>query len=355
MYRILAALAFMAFSILSLSGLVACGGDGDAPNREPRGLVIESLRTDATAVQAVAPPTAGKREPGSPSGLLGYIEGSEPTRLVVFCHGLGQTVEDAWIEHVRRTVTPHVAVVTTNYRDNLQFPILRGAHDTLAATLLAKARFPSVETVYLLGVSMGAAVSGVAIAESRALTDDGRGLYDYWVNVEGLMNLVEAWPLAVAALPTVAADLEEETGGTPATVPAEYARRSPLFRVADLADSGLRAVAMVYAFNDGLVTYNQSREMATAQIAVGLPTQLFNVLRHAEGQDAGVTGTGFFGELLGIEDPNEALRLAGHGFEGDADHPVIRTGFEQLAAMLEGRYDERTPYAESLIDDGGTP
>jgi hypothetical protein len=340
---------------LALSACGSGGTDAGGASASAEGLVIETIRTDAAAVQAAAPPTAGKTDPGSPSGLLGYIEGSTPTRLVVFCHGLGQTVEDAWIEHVRRTVTPDVAVVTTNYRDNLQFPILRGAHDTIAATLMAKARFPSVETVYLLGVSMGGAVSGTAIAESVHVTEDGAGLYDYWVNVEGLVNQFEAWTLASAALPAVANDLAEDAGGTPAEVPEEYARRSPLFRVADLAATRLRAVAMVHAFNDGLVTYNQSREMAAAQLGVALPTQVFNVLRHAQGQDPGTTGTGFFGSLLGTGDPNDAVGLAGHGFEGDPNHPVIRTGFEQLALMLAGDYDETTPYRETLVDDGGTP
>lgn len=341
----------------ALLGLSACNGDGGGSDGSgvTKGLVIEAIQTDASAVQAAAPPTAGKTELGSPSGLLGYIEGSTPTKLVVFCHGLGQTVEDAWIEHVRRTVTPDVVVVTTNYRDNLQFPILRGAHDTIAATLMAKTRFPSVETVYLLGVSMGGAVSGTAIAESVHVSADGQGLYDYWVNVEGLVNQFEAWFLASAALPSVANNLAEDSGGTPAEVPEEYARRSPLFRAADLAATRLRAVAMVYAFNDGLVTYNQGREMAAAQLGAAIPTQVFNVLRHAEGQDAGTTGTGFFGSLLGTGDPNDAVGLAGHGFEGDPNHPVIRTGFEQLALMLSGEYDETTPYRETVVDDGDTP
>jgi len=32
---------------------------------------------------------------------------------------------------------------------------------------------------------------------------------------------------------------------------------------------------------------------------------------------------------------------------------VIRTGFEQLRLMVDGLYDQTTPYAEHLVDDGG--
>lgn len=339
---------------LLLLALSACSGSDPAGEVSAGGgaVVLENILTDASAVQAAAPASTGKSDPGTPTGLLAYVAGSTPTKLVVFCHGLGHNVEDSWTQHVLRTVREDVVVVTTNYRDNLQFPILRGAHDTIAATLAAKARFPSVETVYLLGVSMGGAISGTAIAEAVHVTEDGAGLYDYWVNVEGLTNQFEAWAEASAALPAVAADLEEDAGGTPLEVPGAYERRSPALRSIDMALTRLRAVAIIHAFNDGLVVYNQAREMAVALVAVGVPTQFFNVLRHADGQPQGTTGTGFIGGALGIEDPGQIANLAGHGSEADPNHPVIRTGFEQLERMLTGEYEDNLPYFEDLIDDG---
>lgn len=324
-----------------------------APHEDVGELVVQPIQTDAAAVQAAAPPSTGRDDPGQPSGLFAYYSKAKPTKLVVFCHGLGQTVEGAWAAHIRRTVRPDVAVVATNYRDNLRFPLLRGAQDTIAATLMAKERFPSIEQVYLLGVSMGGAVSGIAIAESVHAVPEGDPLFDYWVDVEGLSNVVEAYGEAAVALPQVAADLEDETGGTPLSQPAAYQRRSPALRGLDLRAAGLKAAVVIHAVNDGLVVYNNGREMADALVAAAIPTQFFTVLRNADGQTSGTTGTGFFSSVLGIDDPNDATNLAGHGFEGDLGHPVIRTGFEQLELMLRGDYDDVTPYLEHVVDDGG--
>lgn len=337
-------------------GLVACDNNSDEGTTQGQsqtgGLVIEQFATDATTVQAAAPPSAGKTEITHPLGLLGYIQGSEPTRLVVFTHGLGHNVVDSWTQYIERTVRPDVAVVTTDYRDNLKFPILRGAHDTIAATQFALERFPAVETVYLLGISMGGAVSGTAITESVHVTEDGSGLYDYWVALEPLTNLIEAYYEASGALPEVAANMEEDAGGDPASQPQAYQRRSPALRANDMAAAGLRAAAIIHPMNDGLVLYNQGREMASGLVAVGIPTQFTTVLRTAEDQGQGTDGTGFFAGAIGIDDPNDELRFAGHADEADAPHPVMRRGFEVLEELLDGVYDETTPYLEHVLDDG---
>jgi len=333
---------------LLLSACSGAGGGGAAADE----VVVESIRTDAAAVQAAAPPSTGKAEAGQPTGLFAYYRGSTPDKLVVLCHGLHHNVEAHWLQYVLRVVRPDIAVVTTNYRDNEQLPVLRGAHDTIAATLMAKARFPSIQKVYLLGVSLGAAVSGTALTESVHVTPDGRGLYDYWVALEPLTNLFEAYPEASAALPEVAVALEEETGGNPLTQPEAYQRRSPALRTEDMAAAGLRAVAIVHSVNDGLVTYNQGRELALGLAANRVPVQLLTVLRHNEGQDPGTTGTGTLTGIGGAEeDPFAPLRLAGHGNEADAAHPVMREGFVLLQQMLDGEYDFETPYREGVIDD----
>jgi hypothetical protein len=336
--------------------LAACGGNGggDASAPDATGaLKIEAIATDAAAVQALAPSSIGKSDGGQASGLLGYVPGTQPKRLVVFCHGLGHTVEASWYQAVLDFADANTVVVTTNYRDNLKLPILRAAHDTLAATLYARQRFPSIETTYLLGVSFGGAVSGTAITEAQYVSPDGGGLYDYWIDVEGLSNPIEAWTEAKAVSPEYAGYLEEEDGGTPLTALSEYQRRSAVLHATDMAALGLRAATVVHDVNDGLVVYNQGHEMATALLAVGIPVQVFEVIRVADGQDPGTTGTAALAALLGLDDPNNLVHLAGHGDEGDYAHPVIRTGFEQLRQMLDGTYDFSTPYGEHVVDDGG--
>lgn len=343
---------------LLVSALSACGGNSDSADGSngqqdlPPGLVIEQFATDATAVQAAAPPSAGKTEITHPPGLLGYYADSEPTVLVVFAHGLNHNVVDHWTQYIIRTTRPDIATVTTDYRDNLKFPLLRGAHDLIAATLYAKERFPTVETVYLLGVSMGGAVSGTAITESVHVTEDGSGLYDYWVGLEPLTNVIEAYVEAAAALPEVAANMEEDAGGNPVTNPQAYVRRSPALRAQEMAAAGIRAAALIQPFNDGLVGYNQVQEMAAALVLAGIPVQVTNVLRHEEGQDSGTDLTGLIADTIGIDDPNDQLRLAGHADEADAAHPVMRRGFEILEELLDGVYDETIPFMEHLLDEG---
>ncbi len=331
--------------------LVACGSDGG--NGDGNAVKLDSTLTDAAVVQAAAPASSGKTEPGQPSSLLAYVPGTEPTRLVVFCHGLGHTVEASWAPAMLEFADADTAVIATNYRDNLKLPVLRAAHDTIAATLAAKQRFPSVQTVYLLGVSLGGAVSGTAITEAVHATPDGSGLYDYWVDVEGLVNLSESWAEAVAAAPEYASFIEEETGGTPLTAPTEYVRRSPALRAQEMAAAGLKAAVIVHDINDGLVVSNQAQEMALALLTAAIPVQVFNVIRVGEGQDPGTTGTGALAGILGLDDPNNLIRLAGHGSEADYAHPVIRTGFEQLRLMLDGGYDDSIPFIEYTVDDGG--
>lgn len=143
-----------------------------------------------------------------PEGILVYKEGEAPTRLVVFAHGIGHTVRESWLPHMRREIrlaksfenqASDVAFVSTDYRDNLGFPTLRGAHDTITATRYAMEKFPSITTVYMFGVSMGGSISGTAITESTAVTEDGSSLYDYWLDVEGVSQLAETYAEAAAA------------------------------------------------------------------------------------------------------------------------------------------------------------
>lgn len=316
--------------------LSACPGGSD---NNPTGVQLQpsARSTDGERVMAT----------------MAFVPDSQPSKLVVFCHGYGQTVEGAWLAHMRRTASPDIAVVSTNYRDNFGFPSLRGAEDTIIATRNALARFPSIKTVYALGVSLGGNVCGNAITESAQQSPTGKSLYDYWVDVEGLVNLSESWLEGKAALPAAAEGMERDVGGTPAEKPDEYVRRSPALNAQTMKSGGLQAVAVIHGFNDGLVPYNQGREMAAALLAAGIPTQFINVVFDGPEQTSGTTLTGGLGLLTDGQAPdiNDALglNLTGHGFEGDYGHPVIRAGFDQLQLILEGKFPT-TPYGESVIN-----
>lgn len=303
-----------------------------------------------------------------PEGLLVYRRDEQPTRLVVFAHGNGHFVRGSWLPHMRRELQlarfyqnnpGSVAFVATDYRDNLGFPTLRGAHDTIAATLRALKQFPSIETVYLFGVSMGAAVSGTAIAESVLLptgesrfTADGSPLFDYWIDVEGVSQLAETYTEAAVAaqiseFAAAARDgIERDAGGTPPECPLAYHRRSPAYHAATMKLGGIRAATVVHAINDGLVPHNQGRVMASALTTANIPTQFFTIVGVIDGQDPGTTGT----ETLQAGALDPFLNLAGHGSEAQAFHPVMRVAFENLRKMLDGTYNETVPYFECAID-----
>lgn len=326
-----------AFAVTALACcLSACPGGSD---NNPSGVQLQ--------------PTARSTDGETVRATMAFVADSQPTKLVVFCHGYGHTVEDAWLEHMRRTASSDVAVVSTNYRDNFGFPSLRGAEDTIIATRNALKRFPSIKTVYALGVSLGGNVCGNAITESAKQSPVGKSLYDYWVDVEGLSNLTESWTEASAALPDAAAGMERDVGGTPADKPDEYVRRSPALNAQTMKSGGLQAVAVIHGFNDGLVPYNQGREMAAALMLAGVPTQFFDVVFDGATQTSGTTLTGDIGLVTGGEAPDVndelGLNLTGHGFEGDYGHPVIRAGFDQLQLMLEGKFPT-APYGESVIN-----
>ncbi len=366
----------------SLSLLSACNSSSSSSSSSgssSSSVVVESFTTNS-AVELAEFDISGPMDlnPGCvpdeasnaplPEGLLVYRQNEEPTRLVVFAHGNGHFVRNSWLPHMRRELQlaqfyannpGKVAFVATDYRDNLGFPTLRGAHDTIAATLRALEKFPSIETVYLFGVSMGAAVSGTAIAESVILptgeskfTEDGSPLFDYWIDVEGVSQLAETYTEAAVAaqiseFAAAARDgIERDAGGTPPECPLAYQRRSPAYHAAAMKLGGIRAATVIHAVNDGLVPHNQGRVMAGALTTATIPTQFFTILRVYEGQDPGTTGT----ETLQAGDVDPYLNLAGHGSEAQAFHPVMRVAFENLRKMLDGTYNETVPYFECAVD-----
>lgn len=369
----------IALLVLS-SALLSCGGSSSSSTSSSNSPSVNSPTASTADTNVEAFTTRSSMEtapedinpdcvPDEASGLIpprGYLvskPGEEPTRLVVFAHGIGHSVRASWLPHMRRELAlaqelennpGSVAFVSTDYRDNFGFPALRGAHDTIAATQYAMEKFPTIDTVYLFGVSMGGAVSGTAIVESTAVTEDGSSLYDYWLDVEGVSLLHETYTEAQAAANATGnatamaavAGIERDTGGTPAECPLAYQRRSPVFHAAEMQLAGIRAATVIHAVNDGLVPHNQGRQMASALTTAGIPTQFFTIVGIPEGQDPGSTGTG----TLGAGEADSTLNLAGHASEADAEHPVMRIAFENLRKMLDGTYNETVPYHECIID-----
>lgn len=318
MRRILGALALL--SLLTAPFATPTLADGAGPS--PQTLVTEKF---PVAVYEGEPVNA----------TLMYLSGTAPEFLVVFAHGVGNSVEGAWLGHMEETALKGAAVVASNFRDNNGFPTLRGAEDTNVAAKAALARFPSVTTVILLGVSMGGSVSGVAIAEGPVRADGSTPLYDYWIDVEGVSNVFETYYQAKAVGHYAAQGLERDAGGSPDQVPAEYARRSPALRAHEMP---LKGAVVIHSVNDGTVPYNQGQEMAAALAAAGVPTEFHTLLRERFDHTEGTTGTGRIFGFAGQEDPSETTgaHLSGHAWEGDRESLVMTVAFERLFALLDG-------------------
>lgn len=284
------------------------------------------------------------------SGLYALPE-APATQLVVFAHGYRNT-SAAWIPHLERFARDHgVVAVAMDYRgtgpvDPVRgnyrgFPIANGAEDSIAAAKHFLAACSTLTKVFILGVSMGGNVSGFAVAEQPKRAD-GMPLFDYWIEVEGVTNITETYFEARAAsaggdqyIVGARDDIQAENGGTFEEMPEEYLRRTIVARAGDIAASGVKGVVVVHGVDDGLVPYNQAREMVVALRAAGVPTDVFTVVSRGGGE-TGTTMTGhvagpLFG-ALGLE-PYESP-LPGHGWEGSTTHAVIKTGLDRLGALL---------------------
>ena len=184
----------------------------------------------------------------------------------------------------------------------------------------------------LLGVSMGGNASGLAMALG-AKRPDGAPLFDYWVGVEGVYNLLELYEAAnvgQAISPFVAQvkeDIELETGGTPQTQPAAYQERTVVSRADDVAASGVKGVVLVHAREDGLALYPQAQELARLLRGRAVPTDFYTVGSRAEGDDPDTTLAGYGGAETG---------QAGHGSEVSEHHVVIDQGLDRVDALIAG-------------------
>jgi acetyl esterase/lipase len=285
-----------------------------------------------------------------------------PKALVVFAHGYGHT-SYSWTHHMRRVSAAHDAVtVAMDYRgtrivgtkpsgvpDSRGWPAQAGAEDLVAAARFFQDECRSVKTTLLLGVSMGGNMSGLAAAIAP-------GVFDQWIDVEGAVNVTETYleasGVAVSGNATAVnakEDIEDEMGGTFFEVPETYLERSVVTRVEEIA-ANVEGVTIIHGLDDGLVPYNQSRELGTLLRSLQEPLDFFTVTRRSAESEQETTASGYAGEAMCSDYRSP---LAGHASEMSTTHIVMVTAFEQLDRMLADGYG--AGMAETVIDGEWTP
>ncbi len=200
----------------------------------------------------------------------------------------------------------------------------------------------------MLGVSMGVNMAGlaVALAGEQGVTkfdhsagDYGKApLFDYFFDIEGVANVTETYlearAVAVSGNSTAVRateDIEAEMGGPIESHHATYLERTVVNRGDDIAAAGLDGAVLVHAVNDGLVPYNQSREMVAVLRSHGIPSDFYTVTTRdsdSEGDDTTITG-------YAKSDDETIVPLAGHASEKSSKHIVMNVAFEQLLEVLE--------------------
>ena len=293
------------------------------------------------------------------------LPGSDPTALVVIGHGYGHS-SYSWIEHMK-TMSRDLGVIAVamDYRGTEFEPqpwpedgvpstrgwrVMEGAHDLIAATKLFLGACHSIEKTVIFGVSMGGNATGLALALAGEQREaDGKPLFDYWIDAEGANNVVETYHEARALAPAnefaqnAYDDIKAEMGGKDFEQdPATYLEHSVVARIDDIEASGVKGVVVIQGLNDGLVPYNQSRELTTELAATGIPVDMFTALRNAPGAESGTTATGY-----ASQDPG----LAGHASERSTTHAVMTMAFERLEGLVSGGYAPG-PYREFVFDNG---
>ncbi|HVF53812.1 MAG TPA: prolyl oligopeptidase family serine peptidase [Actinomycetota bacterium] len=306
------------------------------------------------------------------------VPSTPPKGLVVYAHGYGHTTL-SWLEHMKEAARHGLVAVGMNYRgleiipdddDEDSLPSSRGwnamngAEDLIAAAQMYERSCPTIETITIYGVSMGGNMSGLAVALAgenglmkASPADDP--LFDYWFDIEGSVNLIETYTesrLAGGISETAVKaqeDIEAETGGSFESAPDAFLERTVVARTDDIAAAGLSGVVIVHGLNDGLVPYNQSRELAALLAMRGVPLDLFTVTLRDSDSEKETTLTGYVTDQV---DPDHVSPFAGHGSEKSETHIVIQLGFERLWALAD---DGATPgpYREFLAngDSGVVP
>lgn len=271
-----------------------------------------------------------------------------PKGIVVFGHGYGHTAE-SWRAHVSRVAKESgVVAVAMNYRGQHDswatnpptsrgWRVQEGAEDSVQAAQLFQRACPTASTVVMYGVSMGGNTAGLAVAQ-QAKRSNGKPLFDYLFDIEGVTNVTETYLEARALASSgntyaknAVADIEEAFGGKFEDRRDVYLNRTVVNRVPDIAASGVKGVVVVHAVGDGLAGYNQSPELVTLLRNKRIPVDFFTAVTRGDGE-AGTTLDGYVtGNVPGWPSP-----LAGHASETSTTHIVGAAGFERLKALFKG-------------------
>ncbi|HUR48056.1 MAG TPA: hypothetical protein VMY88_00805 [Acidimicrobiales bacterium] len=302
------------------------------------------------------------------SGLVAYPAGT-PKGIVAFTHGYGHSAL-SWSHHLRWAARELgvVAVVMDNRGLKMLPPekegslpksrgwnVSAGALDIIAATQRLERCAPTGTNV-MFSVSMGGNTAGLALAEGAQRANKTGPLYDYWVDVEGATNVLETYLEARVLAPangTAANALEDitaEMGGPIEAVPEEYTKRSVVTRVDDIAAGGLKGVIKVHGVDDGLVPFNQAREMVAALDANGIPVQMVNVLRRTPESERETTLTGYAGSQL---DSTYTSPFAGHASETSTVHVVMKAAWDRLVWLYRDNY--LPDCRQETVVDGADP
>lgn len=279
---------------------------------------------------------------------------SSPKGLVVFAHGYGHT-SFSWIGHMREAARHGLVAVAMDYRgieinkdsngdglpESRGWNVTAGAEDSIAVARLFEAACPSIRDITVFGVSMGGNTAGLVIAEQgeRSLKDsEGEPLFDYWFSIEAVTNLIETYQesRAAGAISETAVraqeDIEIEAGGSFEENPDGYLERTVVARLADIQAAGLKGAVIVHGIDDGLVPYNQSREMATGLAISRIPTHYLTIGQRSEESEKETTLTGYIGDQI---DDDYMSPFAGHASEKSTTHIVMVTAFERFYALYD--------------------
>ena len=291
------------------------------------------------------------------------VPAARPRGIVVFDHGYGHTAY-SWAEHLRQVAKrDRVIAIAMDYHGQRDFPpakgetlpssrgwrVEEGADDSIAAAKLfdRKCRTGGVNTVY--GVSMGGNTSGLVVAKQPKRAN-GKPLFDYWFAIEPAANVTETWAEASAVAQSgnafaanAKADIEQEMGGTPMDAPDAYQSHTVVARIADIAAAGIKGVSVVQGVDDGLVPYNQSRELVALLRANGVTVDDTTVGTRGDGE----AGTTLSGNALGAFDQESPF--AGHGSEVSNTQLVIKTGFDRLDDLY---LHHQGPVCREMARDG---
>lgn len=327
--------------LLSLVLVALVGGALPAlamPKAAPSGK--KACRDASDAVKELSIPVAGEKATGRYA-----LPAKDPETLVVFAHGYSHH-SASWIEHMRKAAADHgVLAVAMDYRGTYEekaddgtvtvrgWFIKEGADDMIAVTQLFKKSCPSIEQTVLFGVSMGGNSSGLALARSSEhFAETTAPLFDYWFDVEGAVNVVETYLGASALAPAntfaanAKADIEDEMDATFEEDPEGYQDLAVISHMDEIAASGVKGIAIIHAMEDGLVPYNQAREIAAHLMSGSIPTEFYTI---------GTKGDGEGGTTITSYTPFQDSPFAGHASETSDTHVVMIQAFERLWTLVD--------------------